>query len=168
MSFTIYRASAPVFTRALTNLAAIFDKAVAHAEAKKIDQSVFMQARLAPDMFALPRQVQIASDTARRSMARLAGVEAPPMEDKEASFTDLKARCLNSVEYVNSFKPEQIAGSESRTVVMKVGGKDVTFSGSDYLFGFALPNFYFHVTTAYAILRHNGVEVGKMDYLGRS
>lgn len=168
MSFTIYRASAPVFARALTNLAAIFDKAAAHAEAKKIDQLVFLQARLAPDMFALPRQVQIASDTARRSMARLAGAEAPAMEDKEASFADLKARCLNSVEYVKSFKPEQIAGSETRTIVMKMGGNDITFTGADYLFGFALPNFYFHVTTAYAILRHNGVEIGKMDFLGRT
>ncbi|MGE0151707.1 MAG: DUF1993 family protein [Reyranellaceae bacterium] len=167
MSFTIYQASAPVFARALTNLAAIFDKAAAHAEAKKIDQSVFMQARLAPDMFALPRQVQVASDTARRSMARLAGTEAPAMEDKEASFADLKARCLNSAEYVKSFLPAQIEGSEERAIAMKMGGKEISFTGRDYLFGFALPNFYFHVTTAYAILRHNGVEIGKMDFLGR-
>lgn len=167
MSFTIYRASGPVFARGLANLAAIFDKAAAHAEARKIDQAAFMQARLAMDMFALPRQVQIASDTARRSMARLAGTEAPAMADTESSFADLKARCLNSVEYVNSFRPEQIAGSETRSIVMKMGGKDVTFSGADYLFGFALPNFYFHLTTAYAILRHNGVEIGKMDFLGR-
>ncbi len=168
MSLTMYQASTPVFTRSLTNLSAIFDKAAAHAAAKKIDEAVFMAARLAPDMLALPRQVQIASDTARRSVARLAGAEAPPLEDKEVSFADLKGRIAKTIDYMKTVSAAQIDGSEERKIVMKVGGNDVTFSGRDYLFGFAFPNFFFHVTTAYNILRHNGVEIGKMDFLGRA
>ena len=164
----MYQASVPVFARALTNLSAIFDKAAAHAEAKKIDQAVFMAARLAPDMLALPRQVQIATDTARRSAARLAGAEAPAFDDNEASFGDLKTRIAKTVDYMKTVTPAQIDGSEERSIVMKVGGRDVNFTGRDYLLGFALPNFFFHVTTAYDILRHNGVEIGKMDFLGRA
>ncbi len=167
MTISMYQVSAPVFNRTMTNLSAILDKAAAHAEAKKIDQAVFMAARLAPDMLALPRQVQIVTDTARRSMARLAGQEAPPLEDKEANFADLKARLAKSVDYVKSFQPGQIDGSEERSIVMKVGGDDMKFTGRDYLLGFAFPNFFFHVTTAYNILRHNGVEIGKRDFLGR-
>jgi len=163
----MYQASVPVFVRGMTNLAAILDKAAAHAESKKIDQSVFMAARLAPDMLALPRQVQIASDTARRCVARLTGAEAPSMEDKEANFADLKARLAKSVEYVKSVAKADIEGSEERSIAMKVGGKDIVFTGRDYLLGFAVPNFFFHVTTAYNILRHNGVEIGKTDFLGR-
>jgi hypothetical protein len=168
MQLSMYQASTPVFTRALTSLSAIFDKAAAHAEAKKIDQSVFMAARLAPDMLALPRQVQIASDTARRSIARLAGQEAPPMEDNEASFADLQARIAKTIDYMKSVPASQIDGSEERSIVMKVGGNDMKFTGRDYLLGFAIPNFFFHVTTAYDILRHNGLEIGKRDFLGRS
>jgi len=162
----MHQASVPVFTRALTNLAAIFDKAAAHAEAKKIDQSVFMNARLAPDMLALPRQVQIASDTARRCVARLAGTEPPSLEDNEASFADLKARIAKTIDYIKSVPAAQVDGSEERSIAMKVGGNDMTFTGRDYLLGFAIPNFFFHVTTAYDILRHNGVGIGKRDYLG--
>ncbi len=168
MSLTMYQASVPVFSRSLTNLSAIFTKAQAHAEAKKIEQSVFMTARLAPDMLALPRQVQIASDTARRSAARLAGVEAPPLEDNEVSFADLKGRIAKTIDYMKSVPAAQIDGSEERKIAMKVGGNDITFTGRDYLLGFALPNFFFHVTTAYNILRHNGVEIGKADFLGRA
>lgn len=167
MGLSMHQASVPVFARALTNLSAIFDKAVASAEARKIDQSVFMAARLAPDMLALPRQVQIASDTARRCVARLAGQEAPSLDDKENNFAELKTRIAATVEYVTGFQPAQLEGSETRNIAMKVGGNDVTFSGRDYLLGFAIPNFFFHVTTAYDILRHNGVAIGKMDYLGR-
>lgn len=167
MGLSMHQASVPVFSRALVNLSAIFDKAIASAESRKIDQSVFMAARLAPDMLALPRQVQIASDTARRCVARLAGQEAPSLEDKENSFAELKARLTASVDYIKGFQPGQLEGSESRDIAMKVGGNDVTFSGRDYLLGFAIPNFFFHVTTAYDILRHNGVAIGKMDYLGR-
>jgi len=163
----MYQACTPVFTRALTNLSAIFDKAAAHAQAKKIDQAVFMAARLAPDMLALPRQVQIASDTARRTVARLSGQEAPPLDDNEASFADLKARIAKTIDYMKTVPAAQIDGSEERSIAMKVGGNDIKFTGRDYLLGFALPNFFFHVTTAYNILRHNGVEIGKMDFLGR-
>jgi hypothetical protein len=168
MSLSMYQASVPVFVRGMANLAAILDKAAAHAEAKKIDQSVFMAARLAPDMLALPRQVQIVSDTARRCVARLAGTEPPAMEDKEANFAELKARLEKSIEYVKSLPKADIEGSEERSIAMKVGGKDIVFTGRDYLLGFAVPNYFFHVTTAYNILRHNGVEIGKMDYLGRA
>jgi hypothetical protein len=164
----MYQASVPVFVRGMTNLAAIFDKAAAHAEAKKIEQSVFMAARLAPDMLALPRQVQIVSDTARRCVARLAGTEPPSMDDKESNFAELKTRLEKSIDYLKSVPKSDIEGSEERSIAMKVGGKDIVFTGRDYLLGFALPNFFFHVTTAYNILRHNGVEIGKMDYLGRA
>jgi len=167
MNLSMYQACTPVFTRALTNLSAIFDKAEAHATTKKIDQSVFMAARLAPDMLALPRQVQIASDTARRTVARLSGQEAPPLEDNEASFADLKARIAKTIDYMKTVSASQIDGSEERSIAMKVGGNDIKFTGRDYLLGFAMPNFFFHVTTAYNILRHNGVEIGKMDFLGR-
>jgi len=167
MALSMYQACTPVFTRALVNLSAIFDKAEAHAAAKKIDQAVFMAARLAPDMLALPRQVQIASDTARRTVARLSGQEAPPLDDKEASFADLKARIAKTIDYMKTVPASQIDGSEERSIAMKVGGNDIKFTGRDYLLGFAMPNFFFHVTTAYNILRHNGVEIGKMDFLGR-
>ena len=166
MSLSMYQASVPVFVRGMASLAAILDKAAAHAEAKKIDQSVFMAARLAPDMLALPRQVQIVSDTARRCVARLAGTEPPAMEDKEANFAELKARLEKSIEYVKSLPKADIEGSEERSIAMKVGGKDIVFTGRDYLLGFAVPNFFFHVTTAYNILRHNGVSVSKLDFLG--
>jgi hypothetical protein len=168
MSLSMYQASVPVFVRGMTNLVAILDKAAAHAEARKIEQSVFMAARLAPDMLALPRQVQIVSDTARRCVARLAGIEAPAMEDKEANFADLMTRLEKSIEYLKSVPKTDIEASDERSIPMKVGGKDIVFTGRYYLQGFALPNFYFHVTTAYNILRHNGVEIGKMDYLGRA
>lgn len=166
MSLTMYSASIPVLVRSLNNLSAIIDKAAAHAEAKNIDPEVFITARLAPDMFAFARQVQIASDTAKGCAARLAGIDVPNYPDTETSFSELKERIAKTVAFMESVQPEQIDGSEDHTVVLKMRSGDLTFSGQDYLLGFVLPNVYFHVTTAYDILRHNGVDIGKKDYLG--
>jgi uncharacterized protein len=166
MAITMYQASAPVFIKTLGNLRAILEKAAAHAAAKKIDESVFVTARLYPDMLPLSAQVQIASDMARGTMARLAGAEPPPIEDKEKSFAELMARIDTAVAYIRSFQASQIDGTETRQITRKLGGNPVTFTGIDYLRHFSLPNFYFHTTTAYAILRHNGVEIGKGDFLG--
>jgi hypothetical protein len=162
----MYSASIPVLVRMLGNLSAILDKAAAHAEAKKIDPQVFLSARLAPDMFALTRQVQIAGDMAKGCAARLAGIEVPSYEDNETSFPELKERIGKTVAFMQSIRPEQLDGSDERTIVLKMRSGELTFNGHDYLLGFVLPNFYFHVTTAYDILRHNGVEIGKMDFLG--
>jgi hypothetical protein len=162
----MYSASIPVLVRMLGNLSAILDKAAAHAEAKKIDPQVFLSARLAPDMFALTRQVQIAGDMAKGCAARLAGLEVPSYEDSETSFPELKERIAKTVAFMQSIRPEQLDGSDERTIVLKMRSGELTFNGHDYLLGFVLPNFYFHVTTAYDILRHNGVEIGKMDFLG--
>jgi hypothetical protein len=166
MKISMYQASAPRFANTLRNLSAILDKAQAHAEAKKIEPVVFTQSRLAPDMFPLSRQVQIACDSAKGAIARLAGVEIPKHEDTEQTFAELKARIAKTLDFVESLKPAQIDGSEDREVVLKLRGQDVKFNGLQYLLGFAYPNFYFHVTTAYNILRHNGVEIGKRDYVG--
>lgn len=162
----MYQASAPRFVNMLTNLSAILDKAQAHVDAKKIDPAALTAFRLFPDMLPMTRQVQIASDNAKGAMARLAGVEVPKYEDSEKTFAELKARIAKTIEFVRSFKPGQIDGSEDRDITLKLGGKDTTFKGMQYLLGFALPNFYFHVMTAYNILRHNGVEIGKSDYIG--
>jgi hypothetical protein len=166
MKISMYQASAPRFANTLRNLSAILDKAQAHADAKKIEPLVFTQSRLAPDMFPLSRQVQIACDSAKGAVARLAGTEIPKHDDTEQTFAELKARIAKTVEFVESLKPAQLDGSEDREVVLKLRGQDVKFSGLQYLLGFAYPNFYFHVTTAYNILRHNGVEIGKRDYIG--
>jgi len=166
MKISMYQASAPRFANTLRNLSAILDKAQAHAEAKKIEPVVFTQSRLAPDMFPLSRQVQIACDSAKGALARLAGVEIPKHEDTEQTFAELKARIAKTLDFVESLKAAQIEGSEDREVVLKLRGQDVKFNGLQYLLGFAYPNFYFHVTTAYNILRHNGVEIGKRDYIG--
>ena len=166
MSLTMYHASVPVFLRALANLSAILRKAEAHAVARKIDPVVFVNARLAPDMFTLSRQVQSASDSAKGCAARLAGMEVPRWEDTEASLPELQARIAKTVAFLQAVSPELIAGSEERKVVLKLRGQEVNFSGQAYLLSFALPNFFFHVVTAYDILRHNGVEIGKIDYLG--
>ena len=162
----MYQASAPRFANTLKNLSAILDKAKAHAEAKKIDEQVLTGSRLFPDMFALARQVQIACDSAKGAVARLAGVEIPKHEDTEKTFDDLKARIAKTVAFIEGIKAAQVDGSEDREIVLKLRGKDVPFKGLQYLLGFAWPNFYFHATTAYNILRHNGVEVGKQDFIG--
>jgi hypothetical protein len=166
MNISMYQASAPRFINMLNNLSAILDKAQAHAEAKKIDPLVLTADRLFPDMLPLARQVQIASDGAKGAVARLAGVEIPKYEDTEQTFAELKARIAKTIAFVQSIKPAQLEGTEDKEVVLKLGGKDVMFKGMQYLLGHALPNFYFHVVTAYNILRHDGVEIGKRDYIG--
>jgi hypothetical protein len=167
MKISMYQASVPTFIRVLTNLAGILDKGAAHAAARKIDPAVLVNSRLFPDMFALARQVQIASDGAKGGAARLAGLEPPKYEDNESNFPELKTRIDKTVAYLKTFTPDQIDGSEESTITLKVGGKPLTFQGLPYLLNYVLPNLYFHATTAYNILRHNGVEVGKNDYLGK-
>ncbi len=166
MNISMYQASVPAFVRGLTSLKTILERAAAHAQAKKIDDVVFVNDRLYPDMLPLSRQVQIASDFARGTSARLAGVEPPPIEDNEKTFSELIARVDKSLDYVKTFTAAQIDGSEGRQITRPVRGQPKTFTGLDYLRQSSLPNFYFHMTTAYAILRHNGVEVGKADFIG--
>jgi hypothetical protein len=166
MALTMYQASVPQFIKMLGNLKSILDKAAAHATSKKIDESVFVNARLSPDMLPLTAQVQIATDFARGTTARLVGVEPPKVEDNEKSFAELTARIDAAIAYVRTFSAAQVDGSETRQITRTIRGAPKTFSGQDYLIQFSLPNFYFHVTTAYAILRHNGVEIGKLDFLG--
>jgi len=167
MKISMYQASAPRFANALRNLSAILDKAQAHAEAKKLDPAVLGGLRLVADMFALSRQVQIACDTAKGAVARLAGVEIPKHEDTEQTIPELKARIAKTLDFLGSVPAARIDGSEDREVVLKVRGQDVKFYGLQYLLGHAWPNFYFHVTTAYNILRANGVELGKRDFIGQ-
>jgi len=166
MQISMFQASAPRFANTLKNLSAILDKAQAHADARKIDPRVLTAARLYPDMFPMSRQVQSACDTAKGAVARLAGVEIPVHEDTEQTFEELKARIAKTIAFINTIKPAQLDGSEEKEVVLKFRSGEVKFKGMQYLLGQALPNFYFHVTTAYDILRHNGVEVGKRDYIG--
>ena len=168
MKISMYQASVPTFIRMLNNLAAILEKAAAHAEAKKIDPAVLVNSRLYPDMLPLAQQVQIASDGAKGGAARLAELEPPKFEDNEKTFPELIARVQKTVSYLNTLKPEQIDGSEERTITLAMRTRTLTFQGMPYLLNFALPNFYFHVTTAYDILRHCGVELGKRDFLGKS
>jgi len=166
MNISMYQASAPRFVNTLKNLSVILDKAQAHADAKKIDPRVLTAARLYPDMFPMSRQVQSACDTAKGAVARLAGVEVPVHEDTEQTFEELKARIAKTITFIETIQPAQVDGSEDREVVLKFRSGEVKFKGMQYLLGQALPNFYFHATTAYDILRHNGVEVGKRDYIG--
>lgn len=161
----MYQASAPRFVNILKNLSAILDKAQAHAEARKIDPAVLLGSRLYPDMFPMKRQVQIACDTAKGAVARLAGVEVPRHEDGEETVAELKARIAKTIDFIQTVKPAQIDGSEEKNIHLKLGAREVDYKGMQYLLGHALPNFYFHVTTAYDILRHNGVELAKRDYL---
>jgi hypothetical protein len=165
MALSMREASIDVLIHGLTALSAILDKAAAHAAAKKIDPAVFIQARLAPDMFALARQVQIASDTAKGCGARLAGVDVPSWPDTETTFPELQVRIEKTVAFLRGLDPALVDGSADRTVTIKLRGQETRLSGCRYLLGFVLPNFFFHVTAAYAILRHNGVEIGKLDYL---
>ena len=164
----MYQASIPVFVRALNNLAVILEKAAAHAEARKIDPAVMIGYRLYPDMLPLSRQIQIATDGAKGGVARLAGVEPPKYEDNEASLPDLVGRLRKTVAYLESIKPEQIDGSEGKTVSWKTQTTTRTMQGMPYLLSHVTPNVYFHVTTAYDILRHCGVEIGKQDFLGKT
>ena len=166
MNISMYQASAPRFVNMLKNLSAILDKAQAHLDAKKVDPTVLTSYRLYPDMLTMAHQVQIACDTAKGAAARLAGVDIPKYEDTEQTLADLKARIAKTIEFIGTIKPAQIEGTEDREIVLKIRGQDVKYTGMQYLLGFAHPNFYFHVTTAYDILRHNGVEIGKRDYIG--
>lgn len=166
MTISMYQASAPVFVKMLGNMKAILEKAAAHAQARKIDESAFLTARIFPDMLPFTSQVHIATDFARGTCARLSGAEPPSIENDEKSIADLISRVERSIAYVKSLKPEQIDGSERREIVRKVRGNDVKFTGQDYLLNFALPNFYFHMSMLYALLRKGGVEIGKMDFIG--
>lgn len=166
MTISMYQASVPVFQKMLGNLTAILKKAEAHAVVKKIDPTVFLNARLYPDMFPLTRQVQIAADVAKGACSRLAGVEIPAYEDKEVSFADLYARIDKTLAYVATFKPEQIDGREEADIHITPAGRDLHFKAKDYLVMWAMANFYFHIMASYAILRAQGVDIGKMDYLG--
>jgi hypothetical protein len=166
MSLSLYQASAPRFANTLKNLAVLLDKTQAHCEAKKIDPLAITSFRLFPDMFPLNRQIYIATDTAKGAVARLAGIEIPKYEDTEQTIAELKARIAKTVDFVMSVPAAKIDGSADKDIAMKAGGKDVVFKGAQYLLGHAYPNFYFHCTTAYNILRHNGIEVGKRDFLG--
>jgi len=166
MKISMYQASVPVFVHALNNLAAILEKAAAHAEAKKIDPAVLVSGRLFPDMFPLVRQVQIASDNVKGGAARLAGVEPPPYEDNEKTFAELVARVKKTVAYLQTLTAAQIDGSEEKTITWQTRTSTKSMQGLPYLHSHLIPNLYFHVTTAYNILRHNGVELGKKDFLG--
>ncbi len=166
MQISMYRASVPVFARALRNLVAILRKGEAHATERKIDPVVLLNYRLAPDMFALTRQVQIATDMAKGCVSRLAGVEIPAYEDKEATFGELIARLEKCIAYLESFKPEQIDGTEDKTIVLKRPTGDVSLLGLPYVLEYVTPNVYFHCAATYAILRHCGVDVGKKDFIG--
>jgi hypothetical protein len=166
MTISLYQASVPAFIRALNNLAAILEKGLAHAQARKIDDSVLLNSRLFPDMFPLIRQVQIATDTARSGAGRLAGVEFPAYEDKEATFQELALRIHNTIGFLQSLQPAQIDGAEDKTISWQTRSSTKNMQGLPFLMNHLLPNIHFHVTTAYCILRHNGVEVGKKDFLG--
>jgi hypothetical protein len=167
MPLSMYQASVPVFTQTLAALAGVLAKAEAHAAARKIDPAVLLGGRLAPDMYPLSRQVQIVCDFARGAAARLAGLEVPAWPGEEKTFAELRERIDRTLAYVRDFKPAQIDGAEARKIELKVGGAPLTLEGQPYLLHFVLPNLFFHATAAYAILRHNGVELGKRDFTGR-
>lgn len=167
MSLTMHSASVPVFTRMLGNVGVWLDKAEAHAAARRFDPANYLGLRLAPDMLPLVRQVQIASDAAKGCVARLVGIEVPRWADEEASLDDLRARVRRTIEYVQAIPAELFEGADSREIVVPLRNRDpLRYSGEDFLRQWALPNFFFHVTTTYALLRHAGVELGKADYLG--
>lgn len=166
MPLTLYAASAPRFAHMLRNLSALLDKAQAHVDAKKIEPTALTTFRLYPDMFPLARQVQVACDVAKGAVARLGGVEVPRHEDTEQTIAELKARIAKTIAFIDSVAPAQIDASADRDITLKLGKQAYTFKGTQYLLNYALPNFYFHVATAYNILRHNGVEIGKKDFNG--
>ena len=166
MTISMYQASVPRFVNMLSNLSNIIDKAQAHVDARKIDAAVLPAVRLFPDMLPLTSQVQIACDSAKGAVARLAGVEIPAFEDTEKTLADLKARIAKTVAFIQTLNAAQIDGTEDKEIVLKRGDKETRYTGMQFLLGHAVPNVYFHITTAYNILRHNGVEIGKRDYLG--
>lgn len=166
MSVSLYDVSVPIFTLSLSNLAVILDKAAGHAEVKKVDPKVLPGARLIIDMLPLSSQIQIACDTAKGAAARLAGIEVPKHEDTEATLAELQARVAKTLEFIKTIEPEQLQGAETREIVLQFPQSSLKFTGINYLTNFALPNFFFHVTMAYALLRKNGVDLGKRDFLG--
>ena len=166
MSISMYQASVPRFVNILGNLSTILDKAQAHVDAKKLDDASLTAYRLFPDMLPMARQVQIACDTAKGVVARLAGIEIPAYEDNEKTLAELKARIAKTIAFIQTVKPGQIDGTEDKAIVTKRGDKETHYKGMQFLLGHAIPNFYFHVTTTYNMLRHNGIEIGKRDYLG--
>ena len=167
MTISMYQASVPRFVNILNNLNGILDKAQAHIDAKKIDVSALTTYRLFPDMLPMTTQVLIACDAAKGVVARLAGIEIPVYEDNEKTLAELKARIAKTVDFIQSVPPAQIDGTEDKDIVTKRGDKETHYKGMQFLLGHALPNFYFHVTTTYNILRHNGIEIGKRDFLGK-
>lgn len=167
MSLSMYDASLAQFIRMLGNLSAILHKAETYAAERKIEPSVLLNARLAPDMLPLISQVQIASDNVKGCAARLAGIDIPSYADTENSFAELQARIAKTQAFLGSVTAEQLDGSEGKSITLNFPGMALQFTGQEYLLHFVLPNFYFHLTTAYAILRHNGLDIGKMDFLGR-
>jgi hypothetical protein len=166
MTISMYQASVPRFISILGNLSNILDKAQAHVDAKRIDETALTNYRLFPDMLSFTRQVQIACDTAKGVVARLAGIEIPVFEDNEKTLAELKARIAKTQAVLQKVTAAQIDGTEEKDILVKRGDKETHYQGMQFLLGHALPNVYFHVTTAYAILRHNGIELGKRDYLG--
>jgi uncharacterized protein len=166
MTISMYQASAPRLINSMRNLSAILDKTQIYIDTKKIDPAALLQFRLFPDMLNLTRQIQIASDTAKGVVARLAGVDIPAYEDKETSVAELQARIAKTIAFIEGFTPAQLDGTEAKAIVTKRGDKETHYTGMQFLLGHAIPNVYFHVSIAFAILRHNGVEIGKRDYLG--
>jgi len=166
MSISLYDVSIPIFTLSLNNLSAILDKAGTHAEVKKVDPKAIPAARLIVDMLPLSAQIQIACDTVKGAAARLAGVEIPKHEDTESMIPELKARVAKTLEFIKGIKPEQLQGAETRQIELKFPSGTLKFTGLSYLTNFVLPNFFFHMTMTYALLRKNGVELGKRDFLG--
>ncbi|MGH7072160.1 MAG: DUF1993 domain-containing protein [Acetobacteraceae bacterium] len=166
MTISMHQALVPPLVQMLESLSAVLTKGAQFAAERGIEPAVLLEARLAPDMFALVRQVQVATYQAKGGAARLAGVEVPSWPDTEASFPELEARVRRAADYLKGFRADQIEGSETRAIVVKAGGRELHFKGREYLFGFVYPNFFFHVTATYAILRHNGVGLGKRDFLG--
>jgi uncharacterized protein len=166
MKISVHAMSVDVFTNTLSQLSAILDKGLAHATARKFDPSVLLNARLAPDMFPLSRQVQIACDLAKNSVSRIAGLEPPRFEDNEKTFEELRARIAKTIDYLKGLPASSIDGSEDRDIKVPAGDRTLEFKGLDFLQRWAIPNVFFHVTTAYNILRHNGVEIGKRDFIG--
>jgi hypothetical protein len=166
MSVSLYDVSIPIFTLSLSNLSVILDKAASHAEGKKVDPKVIPQTRLIVDMLPLSAQIQIACDTAKGAAARLAGIEVPKHEDTETTLAELKGRVAKTLDFIKTIKPEQLQGAETREIVLQFPQTTLKFNGINYLTNFVLPNFFFHVTMAYALLRKNGVDLGKRDFLG--
>ena len=166
MPLSLYQASVPVYVRQLNGLSAILDKASSYCVERKIDPAALLQARLFPDMLTLTRQVHLACNHAERGACRLTGMEPPTHADKETTFDELKTRIADTIAFLERIDPKKMEGVEDRDITFPVGQQQMTLKGADYLFHFSLPNFYFHVTTAYNILRHNGLQIGKQDFIG--